>query len=63
MSGLFIPESESTVPGQGGLFRTGQFYLLGVQVLSAVVIIVWTLIFAALFLKVFDFHFMLVICV
>ena len=51
-TGLFIPEKESTVSGQGGLFKTGQFYLLGVQVLSIVTIIIWTLIFATLSLKV-----------
>ena len=41
-SGFFIEPDYSTVAGQAGVFKTGQWYMLGVQVLTAVLVIVWT---------------------
>ncbi len=50
--GLFLPEGESLIPGQGGVFKTGQFYILGIQTLTVFLILIWTLVVSALFLKV-----------
>ena len=50
--GLFTPEHETLLPGQGGLVKTGKVYLLGVQALAVVVIATWSAIMSYISLKV-----------
>ncbi|ELU09794.1 hypothetical protein CAPTEDRAFT_169940 [Capitella teleta] len=52
--GLLVPEDESLVEGQAGLLKGGQWYLLGVQALSVVLIGSWTLVTSGVSLKVLD---------
>ena len=42
----------STIPNNGGLFKTGQVFQLGVQALTAVTIIGWTLVTSLIILMV-----------
>ena len=52
-AGLFLePDEHPLLPGQGGLFKTGQWYVLGVQTLAAVSVIIWTIPTAYICLKV-----------
>jgi ammonia channel protein AmtB len=48
--GWFITDTDSTIEGQQGLFRTGQGYLLGIQAAAVAIICVWTLVTPSLFL-------------
>ena len=51
-TGLFVDEKHSLVRGEGGLFRTGRWYLLGIQTLAAVSMFVWTIVTTFILLKV-----------
>ena len=51
-SGLFLDVEDSHIAGQGGLFKTGQWYILGIQVLGCLCISVWTIATSFLLLKV-----------
>ena len=52
LSGLFIPEDLSLIDGEAGLFKSGRWYMLGVQTLAIVIIIIWTAISSYAILKV-----------
>lgn len=49
---MFVEPGHSYVEGAGGLFKTGEFYLLGMQALSAVIILAWTIVMSSIVLKV-----------
>ena len=48
----FLDKEDSHVKGEGGLLKTGQWYILGVQLLGCVCISVWTIGTSFLLLKV-----------
>ena len=52
--GLFVEPDYSTISGQAGLFKTGQWYMLGIQSLTAVLTLAWTIFWTYIFLKVGD---------
>lgn len=52
VSGLFLEPEYSAIPNNGGVFKTGQFYQLGVQALTAGVIIAWTFVTSGIVLLV-----------
>ena len=54
LSGLFVDENHTRVPGRGGLFKTGDWYMLGVQTLAATSMFIWTLLTSYLLLKVWS---------
>ena len=47
-----MDKEDSHVKGEGGLLKTGQWYILGVQLLGCVCISVWTIGTSFLVLKV-----------
>ena len=51
-TGLFLEPDYATKDGQGGVFKTGQWYMLGIQALTSLLTLVWTIFWTYLFLKV-----------
>ena len=56
VTGLFLEPDYATVEGQAGLFKTGQWYMLGVQALACLLTSVWTIVLTYLFLKVYTYY-------
>ncbi len=55
ISGLFLEAEDSHVDGEGGLLKTGQWYIIAIQSLSCLTTIVWTAVTAFIMLKVRGF--------